>query len=151
MHTSHHNMRYLLTILDMTMRFIDAVPMPEATANNCAQALIDASISQFGLPACQAPDLPCGIVPGSNTYDPRRSGGSRPGFAHQHNETPTQIAGESLPRSSPNCPPHHLAHENATGNAQGHSRRCAAREKQRSWGPTLMVPSKLLKDKEIHA
>ena len=89
-------MRYLLTILDMTMRFIDAVPMPEATANNCAQALIDASISQFGLPALQAPDLPCGIVPGSNTYDPRRSGGSRPGFAHQHNETPTQIAGESF-------------------------------------------------------
>ena len=150
-HTSHHNMRYLLTILDMTMRFIDAVPMPEATANNCAQALIDASISQFGLPACQAPDLPCGIVPGSNTYDPRRSGGSRPGFAHQHSETPTQIAGESLPRSSPNCPPHHLAHENATGNAQGHSRRCAAREKQRSWGPILMVPSELLKEKEFHA
>ena len=151
MHTSHHNMRYLLTILDMTMRFIDAVPMPEATANNCAQALIDASISHFGLPACQATDLPCGIVPGSNTYDPRRSGGSRPGFAHQHNETPTQIAGESLPRSSPNCPPRRLAHENATGYAQGHSSRCAAREKQRSWGPTLMVPSKLLKEKEIHA
>ena len=117
--TSYENMCYLLTILDMTTQFIDAVPMPEATANNWAQALIDASISQFGLSAFQAPDLPCGIGPGTNTYDSKRSGGSRPRFAHQHNGPPTQIAGESLLRSSPSCPPRHLAHQNATGNAQG--------------------------------
>ena len=49
--TSYENMCYLLTILDMTTQFIDAVPMPEATANNWAQALIDASISRFGFPA----------------------------------------------------------------------------------------------------
>ena len=47
---SHDGMRYILTILDRTTRFLDAVPMPEATSENCCRALIEAWISRFGLP-----------------------------------------------------------------------------------------------------
>ena len=42
--------KYLLTIIDRTSRFLDAVPMPKATSENCCKALIEAWISRFGLP-----------------------------------------------------------------------------------------------------
>ena len=44
------NMRYLLTILDRTSRWLEAIPMPEATAQNCANAMIRHWIPTFGLP-----------------------------------------------------------------------------------------------------
>ena len=47
---SHDGMRYLLTIICRTSRFVDAVPMPEATSLNCANALVKSWISRFGLP-----------------------------------------------------------------------------------------------------
>ena len=42
--------RYLLTILDRTTRWVEAVPMTEATSLNCCIALIEGWIQRFGLP-----------------------------------------------------------------------------------------------------
>ena len=43
-------MKYLLTILDRTSRFVEAVPMPVATAESCADAFIAQWVSRYGLP-----------------------------------------------------------------------------------------------------
>ena len=42
--------KYLLTILDRTTRFVDALPLQEATAYSCCQAFIAHWVSRFGLP-----------------------------------------------------------------------------------------------------
>ena len=42
--------RYLLTILDRTSRWIEALPLAEATSENCAQAFIRGWLKHFGLP-----------------------------------------------------------------------------------------------------
>ena len=42
--------RYLLTILDRTSRWIEALPLTEATSENCARAFIRGWIKHFGLP-----------------------------------------------------------------------------------------------------
>ena len=43
-------MKYLLTILDRTTRWIEALPMAEATSKNCALAFICGWVQRFGLP-----------------------------------------------------------------------------------------------------
>ena len=43
-------MKYLLTILDTTSRYIEAIPLPAATAPACAQAFIERWVPHFGLP-----------------------------------------------------------------------------------------------------
>ena len=48
--------KYLLTILDRTTRWIEAIPMPEATAENCCDAFIDGWIQRFGLPTVATSD-----------------------------------------------------------------------------------------------
>ena len=48
--TSTDGMRYLLTIICRTSRFIDAIPMADATSENCTNTLVSAWISWFGLP-----------------------------------------------------------------------------------------------------
>ena len=45
-----HGMKYLLKVLDHTTRFVDALPMAEATANSCGQAFVAHWVSRFGLP-----------------------------------------------------------------------------------------------------
>ena len=45
-----HGMRYLLTVLDRTSRWLEAYPMAEATSKNCVDALIRNWIPTFGLP-----------------------------------------------------------------------------------------------------
>ena len=45
-----HGMRYCLTVIDRTSRFVDALPIPEATAANCADAFIAQWVSRFGIP-----------------------------------------------------------------------------------------------------
>ena len=47
---SSENMRYLLTILCRTSRMVDAIPMPEATSANCANAFIRHWVKHWGLP-----------------------------------------------------------------------------------------------------
>ena len=42
--------RYLLTIICRTTRWVDALPMPEATAENCVKAFIRGWVKQVGLP-----------------------------------------------------------------------------------------------------
>lgn len=42
--------RYLLTILDCTTRWLEAVPMKEATAYNCCQGFIRGWVQRFGIP-----------------------------------------------------------------------------------------------------
>ena len=46
-----NGMRYLLTIVDRTTRFVDALPLPEANAANCCEAFVQHWVSRFGLPA----------------------------------------------------------------------------------------------------
>ena len=43
-------MRYLLTILDRTTRWLEAIPMAEATAANCCLAFLRGWAQRFGLP-----------------------------------------------------------------------------------------------------
>ena len=45
------NMKYLLTIIDGTTRWIEAVPMPEATSDNCCKAFLRGWVQHFGLPS----------------------------------------------------------------------------------------------------
>ena len=45
-----NGMRYLLTVLDRTSRWVAAYPLPEATSANCARAFIEQWIPIFGLP-----------------------------------------------------------------------------------------------------
>ena len=40
---------YILTIIDRTSRYVQAVPMTEATAESCCQAFIEGWTSQFGI------------------------------------------------------------------------------------------------------
>ena len=42
--------RYLFTIFDRTTRWISAIPMPEASAQNCVNAFIRGWIKDFGVP-----------------------------------------------------------------------------------------------------
>ena len=42
--------RYILTVLDMTTRWIEALPMTEASATSCCQSFITGWIQRFGLP-----------------------------------------------------------------------------------------------------
>ena len=48
--------RYLLTILDRTTRWIEAIPMIEATAASCSRAFIMGWIQRFGLPTVATSD-----------------------------------------------------------------------------------------------
>ena len=43
-------MRYLLTVVDRTSRWVEAFPMAEATAENCCNSFINGWIQRFGLP-----------------------------------------------------------------------------------------------------
>ena len=43
-------MRYLLTIIDRTSRYVDALPLPEANAANCCNAFIAQWVSRWGIP-----------------------------------------------------------------------------------------------------
>ena len=43
-------MRYLLTVLDRTSRYYDAIPMASATASACASGFIRHWVAHFGLP-----------------------------------------------------------------------------------------------------
>ena len=47
---SSQGYKYLLTIIDRTSRWVEAVPMTEATANNCCTAFIEGWLQRFGLP-----------------------------------------------------------------------------------------------------
>ena len=49
-------MKYILTVLCRTSRWVEAIPMPEATAKNCANALIRHWIPTFGLPTSAISD-----------------------------------------------------------------------------------------------
>ena len=42
--------RYILLVIDINSRWIEAIPLVEATANSCAAALISGWIQRFGLP-----------------------------------------------------------------------------------------------------
>ena len=44
-------MKYLLTIVDRTTRWIEAVPMTEANSSNCCKAFIRGWVQHFGLPS----------------------------------------------------------------------------------------------------
>ena len=46
---SSSGMTHILTIIDRTSRFIQAIPMPEATAESCCQAFVEGWVSLFGL------------------------------------------------------------------------------------------------------
>ena len=48
--------RYIFTILDRTTRWIEAIPMVEATAESCCTALIQGWIQRFGLPEVATSD-----------------------------------------------------------------------------------------------
>ena len=43
--------KYLLTILDTTTRWLEAVPLAEATSTACAKAFIERWVPHFGLPS----------------------------------------------------------------------------------------------------
>ena len=45
-----NGMRYCLTVVDRTTRFVDAIPLAEATAQNCCDAFVAQWVSRFGLP-----------------------------------------------------------------------------------------------------
>ena len=49
-------MKYLLTILDRTSRWLEAIPMPEATSQTCCQAFIWGWSQRFGLPQSMTSD-----------------------------------------------------------------------------------------------
>ena len=51
-----YGMRYLLTVIDRTSRFGDAIPMAVATAESCAEAFLAQWISRFGLPTTATSD-----------------------------------------------------------------------------------------------
>ena len=42
--------RYILSVIDINSRWIEALPLQEATAHSCATALISGWIQRFGLP-----------------------------------------------------------------------------------------------------
>ena len=48
--------RYLLTVVDRTSRFLDALPLAEANATSCADAFIGQWVSRFGLPQTATTD-----------------------------------------------------------------------------------------------
>ena len=48
--------RYLLTVIDRTTRFVDAIPMKEANANTCCEAFLGHWVSRFGLPRTACSD-----------------------------------------------------------------------------------------------
>ena len=49
--SNSEGMRYLFTCIDRTSRFMEAIPMPEATAKACTTAFTDGWIRHFGLPS----------------------------------------------------------------------------------------------------
>ena len=51
-----NGMKYLLTVIDRTSRFVDALPLPEATAANCCEAFVSQWVSRFGLPRTATTD-----------------------------------------------------------------------------------------------
>ncbi|XP_066947111.1 uncharacterized protein [Macrobrachium rosenbergii] len=59
--------RYLLTVVDLSTRWLEATPMEEATSSACAEALLSSWISWFGVPdhittvrAVDHPGMPAG-------------------------------------------------------------------------------------------
>ena len=48
--------QYLLTILDRTTRWIEAIPMEQATAASCSDAMLTGWIQRFGLPTVATSD-----------------------------------------------------------------------------------------------
>ena len=49
-------MRYLLTIVDRTSRFVEALPLREANAASCCDAFLSQWVSWFGLPETACSD-----------------------------------------------------------------------------------------------
>ena len=49
-------MRYLLSIVDRATRFVDALPLAEATAQSCCDAFVNHWVSRFGLPETTTTD-----------------------------------------------------------------------------------------------
>ena len=49
-------MRYLLTMLDRTTRWLEAFPMAEANTTNCANAMVRGWIQRYGLPRVSTTD-----------------------------------------------------------------------------------------------
>ena len=47
---------YLLTVVDRTTRWLEAVPLASITAEKCAEAIVDRWISRFGIPAVVTTD-----------------------------------------------------------------------------------------------
>ena len=43
-------MRYMLTIVDRTTRWMEALPMKDATSGGCCTAFLEGWISKFGIP-----------------------------------------------------------------------------------------------------
>ena len=43
--------KYLLSIIDRTSRWVEAIPLTEATAEQCCTAFIHGCVQRFGLPA----------------------------------------------------------------------------------------------------
>ena len=49
-------MRYCLTVIDRTTRFVDALPLKEANAVSCCEAFLGQWVSRFGLPSTACSD-----------------------------------------------------------------------------------------------
>ena len=49
-------MKYMLTIFDRTTRWVEALPMAEATAANCCRLFITGWVQRFGLPRVATSD-----------------------------------------------------------------------------------------------
>ena len=43
--------RYLLTVIDRTTRWVEALPLPDASAVTCATAFITGWVARYGVPA----------------------------------------------------------------------------------------------------
>ena len=51
-----NNYRYLLTIIDKTSRYFEAVPMVQASASECCRAFLNGWVSKFGIPSRASSD-----------------------------------------------------------------------------------------------
>ena len=54
-------MRYLLTILDTTTRWIEAIPLPEASSVNCCKGLVRGWIQRFDMPKKYCQTMGCSL------------------------------------------------------------------------------------------